>query len=991
MDSTLSNFDAQALIWLYVLIALVAIVVLYYIKGLARVQVWIRKKAKPGAKYSDVGYLKMDNDGSAGEVYFPGGGSLAPIGRIIVDKQAGREHGFVDVVTTDVRDETETAKYKQIGYLAFNAEDVIDKYGYIYRQERGKRKKELVGYCARPSDPNTPTLYGERTWRTLWLKCTLNVYAGKPTPQKEEGESKSVNSLVAERLHIASEVTNEDENTKQEEIAESQLQEAAAPTTDFAEVAEVEETPESLETLEAAEKPVEPETEQATQPTQNDEEQPKADKESKAVVPSEEPAVEEPEEESDKKSEKRSKKKSKKSKKPQKEPLASVSYVGFHRSHNDYLPAEARACAFAALAGNFNKGRYAEFFKSKPYGWMDTAMLTSAIYTCLFFILYFVYKVILERPLIGEDGLAFVVLIAGYYLMWALVRLIKIDCIENSSSFQKRLDLFNKNLGIQGYNIAILVIGFIGIIFCIAEEYLDFIPLIWAIIFGVCINMLMKGANAKWLISTSFEDNDDSDIESEDVINPPGDIVRTFEWELDSTYSTQQLRGSLTLYFTAQEIADIRQSNPFFSQRKDKSDKEYILDMFQYLTEHKNFLARIKYIARYINETIKSNSLTPLDKIQFTLDFIQEPNIRFVQNRESRTINNYEYYIRYPDEILYDKEGDCNSKSLLAAALFHTMGYNVMYLASRKYNHSAVGIEIDQRDIAHGWYGNNIENMIIVEQGKSYIYCETTGDRFRIGKPISGMLLSDFDEKVILESEQGAPTEVNKEKSVIYNWDLDSDTGATLHGNLTLKFDLEQIEHLREINPFMTYGYDNNTYDSNIRAMSHILNDDSGLTRNVETIAQYIKQSTAAANLSSFDTVQFALNFVQTPNIGYCIDEDCESIGFKNEYMRFPDETLFDKEGDCDCKSFLIARILHSLGYNVIYLLSKKLKHAAIAVEYESEWLNLATVSNESLIDYGGRGYIYCESTGNGNRIGRIREDDNISDFDTIIELPASK
>ena len=137
--------------------------------------------------------------------------------------------------------------------------------------------------------------------------------------------------------------------------------------------------------------------------------------------------------------------------------------------------------------------------------------------------------------------------------------------------------------------------------------------------------------------------------------------------------------------------------------------------------------------------------------------------------------------------------------------------------------------------------------------------------------------------------------------------------------------------------------------------------------------------------------VQFVLNFVQTPNFSYQIDEECESIGFQKEYMRFPDETLCDKEGDCDCKSFLAASILHCLGYNVIFMLSKKLKHAAIAVECKDEWFDFIGYSNiENVkLEYNGRNYLYCESTGEGNRVGDIKEGDSIKDFETIVELPA--
>ena len=979
----------ESIIWLYVLIALIVIVLLYYIKSLAQVQVWIRKRPRPGTLLNTMGYLEMDNDGSAGEVHLPGCGSLPSVGRVIVEKRVGRELGFVEVSTTDIEDETVTPKYKQVGFIAFNPDDVVDQYGYIYRQERGKRKKELVGYCARPSAPNTPTLYGERTWRSLWLRCTLNVYAGKPTPEEDEQSPKETNkSAKVERLYIASDRDEALESEAVDQTVEPSVVVEDVPVVEDDTIMDVlaESDDEALvdnsnEEISAAPEVVElePEDEELVE-----------DKPVSTPVVQEEKLVEESPvaapivQDEDEKNEKTEKKK-----KIKKEPIASVSYVGFHLSKNDYLPAEARACAFAALSSNFNRGHYAEFFKAQPYGWKDTALLSSVVYAIIFFTLYFVYECVLKRPILDDDFIAFTVLMVAYFPIWALVRLIKIDCIESSNSFQKRLDLFNKNLGLKGFNIAILVLGLIGCLVSILEADFIFLPLMWAIMLGVFVNMMLKGANTKWHISTSFSESDVDDEDEEEVVNPSGDIMRTYEWELDRTYSTQQLRGNLTLYFTACEIADMRQCNPFFAQRKDKSDKEYIQDMFQFLIEHRNFLARIRYIAKYINDIIKKNSLTPIDKIQFTLDFVQEPNIGFVANRESRVINNYEHYIRYPDETLYDKEGDSNSKSLLAAVLFYTMGHNVMYLASRKHNHSAIGIEINERDVANGWYGSNAEEMIVSENGKSYIYCETTGDRFKIGKSIGGMSIGDFDEKVLLEAESALPVEAVQEKSVIFNWDLNSALGNNLHGNLTLKFGDDYIDRLREMNPFMTYGYDSNTYEHNIRTMIELLDDEAELTQNVSVIAQYIKQRIASASLSELELVQFVLNFVQTPNISYRLDEECENIGFKLEYMRFPDETLCDKEGDCDCKSFLTATILHQLGYNVVYLLSSELKHAAIAVECKAEWLDVVGEDCKGLMTYNDKQYIYCESTGSGNRVGDIREGDSISDFATIIEYPA--
>ncbi len=936
--------DIGSEIWIYIFIAMVAIVLMYYLRNLTKQKVEIRKKSRPGQPLLSIGYLEMDNDGSAGEVRLPGSGSLPSIGRVIVDKQAGRECGFVETVSTDVLDETVAPRYKQAGYICFNGDNIIDQYGYVYRQERGSKNRVMIGYCARPSEPNKPTIYGERTWHSLWLRCTLNFYLGKPDvelPEVDETEPEDQPAVVPA-------VTDEPDTQTDDVLVDA--------SEDDVPEQEPTETSKPQDDIQTEDQPVD-----------------------KAIA------------HADKKS--KGKKAADKKKKVEKEAMASASFVGFHSSLRDYLPAEARACAFAALSGDLRQGQYSEFYKAQPYGWNDTALLSTLIYSGLFLMLYFGYKLI-GKSLLGEkseDIFVIYILIGMYYLIWMLVRLVKIDCIENSNSFQKTLDLLNKNLSLKGFNIAVLVLSPFALYFSALSENFELIPLVWAIMNGVLINMLLKGANTPWVISTSFNEKDSDRDSMEEVENPTGDISCTYEWDLDSTYSSQQLHGNITLYFTAQDMADMRQCNPFFAQRKDKSDKDYILDMFSFLKEHRSFMARVRYIAKYIDESITENSLTPLDKIQFTLDFVQEPNIRFVSNKDCKSINNYEDYIRYPDETLYDKEGDCNSKSLLAAMLFHVMGYNVMYLSSRKYKHSAIGIEVNAKDVEAQWYGSNINDMTVRENGRYYIYCETTGDRFHLGKPIEGMSVSDFEEKLLLNVDSTQPTEGQQERSVIYNWDLVSASNAVLHGNMVLKFNNDDIDLLRTCNPFRTYGYDANTYDANVRSMFNYLGEDEDRRRNVKAVASYIKQKAEGAHLSELDMVQFVFNFVQMPNIAYQIDEECSSIGYQKEYMRFPDETLCDKEGDCDCKSFLAANILYCLGYNVIYLLSNKLQHAAIAVECKDEWLNVIGTANidNVLLEHNGRKYIYCESTGENNLVGVIKDGDSIKDFETIVELAA--
>ena len=530
----------------------------------------------------------------------------------------------------------------------------------------------------------------------------------------------------------------------------------------------------------------------------------------------------------------------------------------------------------------------------------------------------------------------------------------------------------------------------------------DFLPLLIVIPTGVTINMTLRAANKRWKVQSSFleetADSEDEDEEQSEPQNPQGDISRSYEWTLDDTYDAHRhVDGSLTLYFKAADIRDIRHLNPFFAQRKDHSDKENILYMFRFLKKYrKTFLARTNYVAYTINKIAEKNDFSPMDKMQFTLDFVQEPNIAFQVNSENKTINFYDDYIRYPDETLYDKCGDSNSKSLLAAMLFHLMGKNVLYLISRKHQHSAIGVEVAKEELQEGWYGDaaKMDEIAVKYEGKYFIFCETTGDKFSLGKRVSGMSFDEFDEKIYLplREDDDEMDEGDKEdiiESRIYSWQLDSLMGNHLNGELPIEMSTAAIEELRAINPFNTYGQDGHTYQQNVLSIFNYMHNNPASTDHLTMVTDYIRTTVKAAGLPELDMLQFALDFVQEPNIKYVIDEQSQPIEFAKEYMRFPEEVLFDKEGDCDCKSSLTAALFLSLGYKVLYIISEKLKHAAIAVECrDSAWLkHIPSPQDNVLLEYNGTSYLYCETTGDGFHVGQIKENESIKDFETILEL----
>lgn len=228
-------------------------------------------------------------------------------------------------------------------------------------------------------------------------------------------------------------------------------------------------------------------------------------------------------------------------------------------------------------------------------------------------------------------------------------------------------------------------------------------------------------------------------------------------------------------------------------------------------------------------------------------------------------------------------------------------------------------------------------------------------------------------------------------KSVTYSWKLDSARKTQLKGHLTLNFDPKEIAEQRAANPYAipTPGMDNETC---IKKMYYYMLSHPRTIMHVADIVKYINRECSKKGVGELDKLQFVLDFVQEPNVKYNYDDDCKEIYNSRQYIRFPDETLYDRHGDCDCKSFLAAALFHVMGYNVLFMMSQKLMHAAICIEYDQRWeplLQSKKQIEDVTVELNGRKYVFCETTSDGFRIGGIAEDSSIDDFDIILELRA--
>ncbi len=124
--------------------------------------------------------------------------------------------------------------------------------------------------------------------------------------------------------------------------------------------------------------------------------------------------------------------------------------------------------------------------------------------------------------------------------------------------------------------------------------------------------------------------------------------------------------------------------------------------------------------------------------------------------------------------------------------------------------------------------------------------------------------------------------------------------------------------------------------------------------------AEEFNESANQMGYGSFDQVSFVLAFVQS--LPYTSDDVTTG---HDEYPRFPIETLVDDGGDCEDTSILFLTIVQILGYDAVYI--NPPEHFAVGV--------LGDNLEGTYYTFKGETYYYCETTGDGFRIGDIPEE----------------
>lgn len=421
------------------------------------------------------------------------------------------------------------------------------------------------------------------------------------------------------------------------------------------------------------------------------------------------------------------------------------------------LTLESRAAAFSALYPRTGDA-FSEHLSQGTFSWKDTALFSSLVFSVIFLIVYFVNVGLFEYPLLGDDWKAIVIFSAFFFVVWALVRSYKIYTIEAGRSTQPFFTLFNKSLGVRHLDTIILVFSLIAIALSFFKFDKDFIPLFSALALGTFINGMIRKNRREWdvrnpLSDVVSEDDDEAYDRKTMLLNKPeGDVSVEYEWKLQSFSPDVERDCFISFWYDRELIESERLRNPFYMENPKLRNrpsvfKSYVGKMIELFRSRPELSLHLRYVNQEICRLAEKYDLSEIDRLQLVLDFVQQ-TVAFVKDSDSKAISKPFVYVRFPDETLFDKEGDCNCKAFLAGSMYYLMGYDVLYASSTKLGHTVIGLKLGSDFLARNGLEMDDDNTLEYNSSK-YVLCETTHAGFRIGQVGENDSATKFD--VIVE------------------------------------------------------------------------------------------------------------------------------------------------------------------------------------------------------------------------------------------------
>lgn len=206
-----------------------------------------------------------------------------------------------------------------------------------------------------------------------------------------------------------------------------------------------------------------------------------------------------------------------------------------------------------------------------------------------------------------------------------------------------------------------------------------------------------------------------------EVPGEAGEVEVPYSWGLRRNKIEDPIGQAMTLSISTDRYERLRKDNP--SRRGLPGELRALMAVC--ISQAKTVTPEVTSACTEFASMSQSNRFSNFLEISNVLCFTQEA-IDYVEDEASTGIQEY---FRYPIETLYEKGGDCECKSILAAAILNNMGYDVALLLVYREgkadpDHSALGIE----------GANGIPGDFCHIGNSRYYFCETTATGWMVGE-----------------------------------------------------------------------------------------------------------------------------------------------------------------------------------------------------------------------------------------------------------------
>lgn len=200
----------------------------------------------------------------------------------------------------------------------------------------------------------------------------------------------------------------------------------------------------------------------------------------------------------------------------------------------------------------------------------------------------------------------------------------------------------------------------------------------------------------------------------------------------------------------------------------------------------------------------------------------------------------------------------------------------------------------------------------------------------------------------------------------VLTWEYKPLFGQGFVERVELYISRSKVEELRNVNPTKEALP---KVEAGIRQLINLLID-GALTNELRLLAAHFLESALNHRLSVFEELESALQMI---HLNICHKDARTGL---EKYWRFPLETLYDLEGDSNCKTILAAALFKLLfrmqpkkvQRDVVLLVSKEEADMALAVEAPHE------IGGEFYKSQG-LSYYFCRFTPNGFWVGEVPQD----------------